>query len=147
MQQEYKMAKDLENVAFKQLAIQGTKQVLNKVNPLDALNVIAGHVSEWQKVKEQEKTKRHAISAQRDILVQKIQADRDLFLEALRENYKERAVVYSKSFDMLDKAIESGQIEIAQLAMTGILEQIKNNPLPSFGEFKQSFLSNQPLDF
>ncbi|MEF3077003.1 hypothetical protein V2P20_18405 [Methylobacter sp. Wu1] len=141
------MAKDLENVAFKQLAIQGTKQVLNKVNPLDALNVIAGHVSEWQKVKEQEKTKRHAISAQRDILVQKIQADRDLFLEALRENYKERAVVYSKSFDMLDKAIESGQIEIAQLAMTGILEQIKNNPLPSFGEFKQSFLSNQPLDF
>lgn len=141
------MAKELANVAFQQLAVKGTKQILNSVNPLEALNTIAGHVSEWQKIKEEEKTKRHAISAQRDVLVQRIQADRDMFLEALRENYKERAVVYSKSFEMLDKAIESGQIEIAQLAMAGILEQIKNNPLPSFGEFKQSFLSNQPLDF
>lgn len=141
------MAKDLVNANFTKLAVKSTQQILKSVNPLDALNTIATHVSEWQRIQEEEGTKRNAISAQRDVLVQRIQADREMFLEALRENYKERAVVYCKSFDMLDKAIESGQIEIAQLAMAGILEQIKNNPLPSFGEFKQSFLSNQPLDF
>lgn len=141
------MAKDLVGVGLKQVALKGTKQVLNSVNPIEALTVIAGHVSDWQKVKEQEKTKRQAISAQRDVLAQQIQAERDVFLEALRLNYKERAEVYNRSFNALDRAIELGNVEAAQLAMTGILEQIKTNPLPSFGEFKQSFLSNQPLDF
>ena len=141
------MAKDLVEVGLRQVAIKGTKQVLNSVNPVEALTVIAGHVSEWQKIKEQEKTKRHAISAQRDIMVENIRAERDAFIELLKANYKERAEVYNRSFNALDRAIELGNVEAAQLAMTGILEQIKTNPLPSFGEFKQSFLSNKPLDF
>lgn len=141
------MAKELVGVTVKQLAVKGTKQLLNSVNPLDALNNIANHVGEWQKIKEEEKTKRHAISAQRDVMVERIRAERDAFVEVLRENYKERAEVYNRSFNALDRAIELGNVEAAQLAMTGILEQIKINPLPSFGEFKQSFLTNQPLDF
>lgn len=141
------MAKDLADVAFKELAVKGTKQILNTVNPIEALNNIAGHVADWKKVKEQEETKRHAISAQRDVMIENIRAERDVFLEALKANYKERAEVYNRSFNALDRAIELGNVEAAQLAMTGILEQIKKNPLPSFGEFKQSFLTNQPLDF
>lgn len=141
------MAKDLANVAFKELATKGTKQVLNSVNPLDAINNIANHVSKWQETKEREKTNRHAISAKRDVLIESIRADRDMFIQALEMNYRERAVVYSGLFKALDSALESGNVEFAALAMGGIVEQIKNNPLPSFGDFKQSFFSNQPLDF
>lgn len=144
---ELNMRKDLANLAFKELATKGTKQVLNSVNPLEALNNIAGHMQEWHKVKEQEKTNRHTISAKRDVLVESIRADRDAFIQALEMNYRDRAITYTGLFKTLDSALESGNVEIASLAMNGILEQIKNNPLPSFNDFKTSFFSNQPLDF
>ena len=141
------MANDVMIKSLKGVVVESSKQIVSKVNPLEALNNIANHVGEWQKIKEEEKTKRHAISARRDMVIEDIRANRDAFIETLKENYKERANVYNRAFDTLDKAIELGNIEAAQLAMTGILEQIKTNPLPSFGEFKQSFLTNQPLDF
>lgn len=141
------MANDVIMKSLRGVVVESSKQIASKVNPLDALNNIANHVGEWQKIKEEEKTKRHAISSQRDVMVENIRAERDAFIETLKANYKERAEVYNRSFNALDKAIEEGNVELAQLAMTGILEQIKINPFPSFGEFKQSFLTNQPLDF
>lgn len=141
------MANDVIVKSLKGVVVESSKQIASKVNPLDALNNIANHVGEWQKIKEEEKTKRQAISSQRDVMVESIRAERDTFIKALELNYQDRAFVYTKSFEALDKALESGNIEIAQGAMSMILEQIKNNPLPSFGEFKQSFLKNQPLDF
>ncbi len=111
------------------------------------INQLAGHVKEWQQIKEQEKTNRNEISAKRDFLIENIRAEKEKFLKTLELNYKERAEVYKNSFATLDKALESGNVEVASFAMNAIIEQIKNNPLPSFGEFKQSFLSNETLDF
>jgi hypothetical protein len=141
------MAKDLANLAFKELATKGAKQALGSVNPLDALNNIVDLVSKLQETKEREKTNRHAISARRDVIVESIRAERDAFIQALEMNYRERTFVYTGLFKTLDDALESGNVEIASLAMGGILEQIKNNPLPSFNDFKTSFFSNQSLDF
>ena len=141
------MAKDLANLVVKELAVKGSKQVLNSVNPVEALNNIATHFNQWQETKEREKTNRHEISAKRDVLVESIRADRDAFISNLEMNYRERAGVYSQMFKVLDSALESGNVEFAQMAMTGILEQIKNNPLPSFNEFKTAFDSGQALDF
>lgn len=141
------MAKNLTVSAFKGLAGKATRQILSKVNPLDALSTIIGHVREWETIKETEQTKRHEISAKCNVLVEHIHAERDKFIYALEMNYRERSVVYSELFKRLDDALEVGNVEIASLAMQGIVEQIKNNPLPSFSDFKQSFLTNQPLDF
>ena len=122
-------------------------KVAGKVNPLDAINNIASHVTQWQQVKETEQTKRAEIDAKRDVLISNIQAERDAFIETLRANYKEREYVYRNLFDRLDAALESGQVEIAQLALSGIVEQIKTNPMPSFGEFRQALTSGSAIDF
>jgi hypothetical protein len=141
------MANDLVNITAKELAAKGAKQVLNSASPLSAINDIAGHVQQWRTIKEQEKTKRHDISANRDIIIEDIRARRDVFIKSLEMNYRERATVYDNLFKALDSALESGNVDMASLAMGGIVEQIKNNPLPSFGEFQKAFMSNQPIDF
>jgi hypothetical protein len=117
------------------------------VNPIAALENITKHVTEWQNIKQQEKTKRLEISAKRDILIENIHAERDAFLEVLRLNYEERSKIYEELFSRLDQSLESGNIEIAQLAMSGIVEQIKANPLPSFGDFRKSIQGGPALDF
>ena len=129
------------------LASKGAKGILSKVNPLEAIDNIAKHVTDWQKVKQEEQTKRHEISAKRDVLVENIRAERDAFMVVLQANYKERSVVYNELFERLDQSIETGNMEVAQLAMSGIVEQIKSNPMPSFGELRTAIQSNQAIDF
>lgn len=122
-------------------------KVAGKVNPLDSINNISSHVLEWKQIKETEQTKREEIKAKRDVLIANIQAERDAFIENLRENYKERTYVYQNLFERLDSALESGQVEVAQLALSGIVEQIKTNPMPSFGEFRQALNAGSAIDF
>lgn len=121
--------------------------VAGTVNPLDTVNNIASHLIRWQQITETERTKRAEIDAKRDVLVANIQAEREAFIETLRANYKEREYVYQNLFDRLDQALASGQVEIAQLALSGIVEQIKTNPMPSFGQFRQALISGSALDF
>ena len=54
---------------------------------------------------------------------------------------------YQNLFARLDTALEKGQLEIAQLALSGIVEQIKTNPMPSFGEFRQVLTLGEAIDF
>ncbi|EGR2205844.1 TPA: hypothetical protein ACMDVK_004476 [Vibrio parahaemolyticus] len=141
------MSSSLSMKSIGDFALKGTKSVASRVNPLDAIDNIANHVTTWQTIKQQEETKRHEISAKRDVLIENIRAERDAFMEVIQQNYKERAIVYKELFERLDQSISSGNIEIAQLAMSGIVEQIKNNPLPTYVEFKTALENNQPMDF
>jgi len=127
--------------------IKGGKSAAKGVNPLEAIDNICKHVTTWQNIKQQENTKRVEIHAKRDVLIANIHSERDAFLTMLSKNYEERSVVYKELFERLDQSIESGNIEIAQLAMSGIVEQIKSNPLPSFGDFKSSLNGGPALDF
>lgn len=141
------MSSSLSMKSIGDFALKGTKSTVSRVNPLDAIDNIVNHVTTWQTIKQQEETKRHEISAKRDVLIENIRAERDAFMEVIQQNYKERAVVYNELFERLDQSISSGNIEIAQLAMSGIVEQIKNNPLPTYVEFKKALENNQPMDF
>lgn len=118
-----------------------------RTNTIDAINNITGHITEWKRIGEEEKTKRHSITAQRDVFIEGIRAERDQFMAVLEKEYGERAKIYDSSFAMLDKALESRNADAANMAMAMILEQIKKNPIPSLGEFKKSFRSGKPLDF
>ncbi len=141
------MSSSLSMKSIGDFALKGTKSAASRVNPLDAIDNIVNHVTTWQTIKQQEETKRREISAKRDVLIENIRAERDAFMEVIQQNYKERAVVYKELFERLDQSISSGNIEIAQLAMSGIVEQIKNNPLPTYVEFKKALENNQPMDF
>lgn len=129
------------------ILIKNGKQAIRTVNPLDAVENISKHITEWKRVQETERTKRTEIDAKRDIIVSNIQAERDTFIEMLKVSYKEREYVYKNLFDRLDAALETGQIEIAQLALSGIVEQIRTNPMPSFGEFRKALTSGTAIDF
>ncbi len=141
------MPAQLLKISPKTLANSSLRAGFPSVNPVDTLNSLVGHITEWKRIGEEEQTKRHSITAQRDVLIEGIRAERDQFMAILEKEYGEREKIYDKSFSMLDKALEVGSADAANMAMTMILEQIKKNPIPSLGEFKKSFRSGKPLDF
>lgn len=142
------MSKELSEIKPKTRKNNNTSlNIFLSPNTIDALNNIAEHITEWKRIGEEEETKRHSITAQRDVLIEGIRAERDQFMAVLKEEYGERAKIYDSSFAMLDKALEAENADVANGAMAMILEQIKKNPIPSLGEFKKSFRSGKPLDF
>jgi len=126
---------------------QAAGKVATAVNPLEAIDNILGHVSKWHEVTENNKTQRQAIAAQRDVMLEQIRSERDVLMYNLQSQYQERAKTYDKYFEVIDKALESGNIEMLQMGLNSVVDQIKHNPLPSKNELKNALQNNTPIDF
>lgn len=114
--------------------------------PMDPSALINKYL-DYAKSREQEITKRQAISAWRDTEIERIKAEKDILLDYLNKEYKERANVYEKAFSALDKGIDKGDVTVIQTACAIILQQISKNPFPSLQEFCQQRSRGEALDF
>lgn len=75
---------------------------------------------------EQEKTKRVAINAQKEIEIKKIQAQRALMEQVIEKAFAQRGANFDKFFKALDVGIASGDAQIMEIAMSGIIAQIQS---------------------
>jgi predicted glycosyl hydrolase (DUF1957 family) len=89
-------------------------------------------------VRQQEMTKREAIRAEAEVRIEQIRANKEMFMSYIENSFKERAYVYKELFDRLDKGIENNDIHLIDVAMTGIVSQIKQNPLGDFKAFREN---------
>lgn len=115
--------------------------IKNKANPIrlaNGINAVIGSVIEYKKIKEQEATKRTEITEKSKVEIEKIRALKESFLSYLDHEYNERSQVYKKFFETLDKGIETGNMEVIDAAMTGILAQVKEKPLSRRELFKRN---------
>ncbi len=110
-------------------------------------NVVVGKVGEkvitevaksffdYLKTKEQERTKREAIIAKRDVLTAEINAKKELLSEIFKGIFDERQNTINKLFDVLDKGIEKGDSDLIDKSLSGILTIIQTSPFANFKEF------------
>lgn len=87
---------------------------------------------------EEEETKRHAITANRDVLVARINAERDAILVYFGYRFIERSAALDEFFELLRYATANGDNEQLTAALTGILGIIQQNPLDDFETFKKN---------
>jgi hypothetical protein len=116
------------------------------MDPTAVLRVVEQYL-DYAKCREQEITKRVAVSAWRDTEVERIRSEKKVMLAYLKREYRDRAKVYDLAFAALDKGIDSGSPEAIQAACTIISQQIATNPFLSLQEFRQQRLSGKDLDF
>lgn len=101
---------------------------------LKSIEMVTGAIERCKTVIEQEQTKREAIRAHRDIELNKLQAQKENFQKYIEVVFQERSKNFEEFFTRLDAAIETGDMQLANLVMTGIINQIKSSPLQGVKE-------------
>lgn len=94
---------------------------------------------------EKENTAREGIRAKRDVAVGDIEAKRAILEKYLDLSFNERAEVFRRQFDALDKAITDGSTQLAIAALNAVVETIRTSPLSSSQEIRALMTSDAPL--
>ncbi len=107
------------------------------VDPYHALVQIAQTYHEYLIIAEQEKTKRLEIKAWETQKLAEIKANRDFLIGYLERSFDERAKNFSSMFDLVDKAIDSGNNEQLALSIHAIVELAKSSPFQDLVNLSQ----------
>lgn len=121
------MSKIISTVS--QLLVKSPVKAIPPSVAVDAFQAIQSAYADYKETVAIEKTKRQAISAWRDIEINKIQAQKETLELYLKESFKERAVQIEGMFLALDKGISLGNMDIVGEAMSSIVAIAKESPL------------------
>lgn len=99
---------------------------------------IAG-IADYFRTMQVEETKRQAIIANRDVLIERITAEKDTLLAYFDHKFAERRAALDEFFELLRLAIASGDNQQLVAALSGILTIIQDNVLEDFASFKEKF--------
>ncbi len=101
----------------------------------------------YVKVHEEQETAREKIRAERDVAVEAIREKAQLIRFALEKQFGERASNFTELFKQLDKGFENGNDKQIETALTGIVELSKISPLAQAIQATQKQLTDPNVDF
>jgi len=104
------------------------KGVGGLVGPTESLERIVEACTDYMKVAEEERTKRREIKAWEKTTITKINAQRDLLMEFLDRSFDERAENFRQMFDVVDRAIATGNNQQLALTLDAIVLLAKSSP-------------------
>lgn len=90
--------------------------------------------SDFQKLREQERTKRVAILADRDATIEQIRAQRDVIKQALSEAFELRKTGLQAQIKAMEKAIDKGDLGALNIVMDGMVKTIQNSPFKDIAD-------------
>lgn len=99
---------------------------------------IAG-IADYFRTMQEEETRRQAIIAHRDVLIERITAEKEAILAYFDYRFAERRAALDEFFELLRYAVASGDNHQLTTALAGILGIIQDNPLDDFETFRQQF--------
>ncbi|MGO4659886.1 hypothetical protein AB4Z34_34695 [Ensifer sp. 2YAB10] len=103
---------------------------------LDGFSRMHDAYADYQKVREQEKTKRSEILADRDAAIKRICAQRDIVKQALAETFELRKSGLQAQVRAMDKAIDSGNIEALHVIMASMVRTIESSPFKDLADLR-----------
>jgi hypothetical protein len=93
---------------------------------------------DYLKVKADEETKREQIRAQRDVYVLALETEKELLLKFFEHRFAERATVLEQFFQLMKSAVDSKTEKALDVALTGIVSIMQDNPLRDLSEFRRN---------
>ena len=114
---------------------------LSKIGPTAAASAfteVVGAIKEYKLTKLQVAVDIAKIEAERERAVAIIQAKRDLMTAYFEQAYAERERTFDKGFELLDHAIETGNMDVLNGALTVIVKTIESSPLADFASFNKA---------
>ena len=122
------------------MTIQPNKPTLaGPAAALQALSQIVSAVDTWVQVHEAEESRRTAIRANRDIVIEDIRTKRDLFMDYLDRSFDERETNFRALFAALDSALGDSTTDVAAIlnAITVLAAKSPFNDLHDIDLIKQ----------
>ena len=122
------ISSDLLNTGLKGLANPGEALAV-----VDNLVQIAGEVKKFREVQE---TKRAAIEAERQVVISKIRAQRNLLIKYLDKTFDERKENFNKLFDVIDDALVKDNIQQLSVGLNSFNELAKSSPFKDLADIE-----------
>lgn len=81
-------------------------------NVLESVQVIVSDITNMVNMIQQETTKREAIRANRDVIIEKTRAFREIMLNVMDQTFEERKMQFDGYFELLDKAMDKNDVNM-----------------------------------
>lgn len=98
------------------------------IDPTSAFLSLVSLYKDTTKVIEEEKTKREKIQADRDVKLEAIKFQRDFFMEYLEKTYDERKENFAKLFMVIDDAIKKDNIQQLSIGLDSLNKLAAESP-------------------
>ena len=119
--------------------------------PIDIINKLADIVSDVEKFREVQKTKRSIIESNKEMFISKINAQKEILLLHLEKTFDERKDIFVKYFKVIDDALEKNNIQQLAIGLNSISELAKSSPFKDLEDINKIGLAlqdkNQEWDF
>lgn len=120
--------------AGQKLAGKALKQGAAKLNPLEAIKIIAEAAADYAKVAEQESTKRRAIDAQERVALERIRTQREVLTQYLDRSFDERRENFDRLFDNLDEAVDKSDASAVGAMVGAIVRLAESSPFKDIAD-------------
>ena len=135
------MADIISKKGLADLGVQACGQIggtaLTATIPDVALETIITSFLEYKQVVAQEKTKREQIRAWRDVELERIRAQEELFLTYLDRVFDERRANFAKFFEVLDHAVETENVAVITTTLESVTALAATSPFKDIATVAQ----------
>ena len=107
---------------------------------------VAGEVAKFSEV---QKTKRTQIRANADVAIKKVEAMRDVLKDYLEKSFDERSSIFLKQFEVVDKALATGDNAMLSMGLNAINELAASSPfkeLANINSVQQMLTDDSEID-
>lgn len=115
------------------LLVKNTNDLLS---PAQCLQDIVTAYTDYQKLAEQEKTKREQIQAWEKTEIARINNLKTYLIEYLEQSFDERQENFQKMFELIDSAIVTNNNEQLALVLNAMTDLAKSNPLSNLNSVR-----------
>ena len=98
------------------------------MNAAGVVTQLVAAYTNWRKTAKEEKTKRHAISAEERKAIHTINAQRDILMTYLERSFDERRENFRQFFDSLARAIDKGDTVTSAATLNSIVKLAQSSP-------------------
>ncbi|WP_313697248.1 hypothetical protein [Achromobacter sp.] len=118
---------------------KGAKKAVPGGSLVDGIQRMHQAHSDYQKLREEERTKRLAILADRDVTIERIRAQHDTIKTALADTFNLRKTGLEAQIRAMDKALESGNVAALHVVLDGMVKTIQSSPFKDIADMREKF--------
>lgn len=111
-------------------------KVVPSLSPAVCFRQLVDAYSEYQRVVQEERTKRREIAAWEKMAVAQIEQRRDVMMQFLDRAFNERAENFREFFALADQAIAAGDNDQLAAVLTSIVELAKTSPFKDLADLE-----------
>lgn len=109
-------------------------KVVPQLNPAASFSQLVDAYAEYQRVVQEERTKRRETAAWEKAAVATIEQRRDVMMKFLDRSFDERAENFREFFTLADQAIATGDNDQLAAILTSIVELAKTSPFKDLAD-------------